>query len=597
MKRSYWLIALLCSASLLIFSGCSDDGDDGNNGTNAVDQVVSLQQLSSTASRGFDASAAEIVTFDGNNERMFVVNADNGQVDVFDASDLTHPVLEETIDIQQLLVDNGDVASVEVVGAVNSVALSGNLVAVAVEANPKTDAGWVVIINATTFTYIDAVQAGALPDMLTFTPDGSKIVVANEGEPDEGYVNDPEGSVSVINVTDYSVTNISFSVSDLPSNYADTMIIDGVGASVAQSLEPEYITVSADSSRAYVVLQENNAIAVIDLSDTSVDSIFGLGFKNHSIPGNQMDASQKDGVNIQSLPVMGMYMPDAITSYTVAGKTYLITANEGDSRQDWLAPVSDQITCESAGYFYDAADLDDDSETLCIDEFSAKDFYDSENVTLVDSEGQRLFEVNGGFGEDNQLRRLKFSYFTTVAMNGGTDFDKLYAYGARSFSIWDAETGKQVFDSGSDFEVITAQIFGEDFNNDNAENSGDDRSDNKGPEPEGVTVGMINGHTYAFIGLERMGGIMVYDVSNPYAPDYVMYTNNRDVSYDIDGIKDLETDAEVIAAITEAGDLGPEGLTFVSAEDSPNGYPLVLVANEVSGTVAVYQVDVTLLED
>ncbi len=594
MTRKLVLLAVsLCSVAISLLAGCSDDGTDG---TNTADQVVSLSYLASTESRGFDGSAAEIVTFDAAHEKMFVVNADNGQVDVFGASDVTSPVLEETIDIQQLLVDNGVVASVDVVGAVNSVALSGNLVAVAVEADPKTDAGWVIIINATTFAYIDAVQVGALPDMLTFTPDGSKIVVANEGEPDEGYVHDPEGSVSIIAVADYSVTNVSFAPSDLPVDYTDTMIIDGVGASVAQSLEPEYITVSADSSMAYVVLQENNAIAAIDLSDNRVDSIFGLGFKNHSIPGNEIDASQKDGVNIQSLPVMGMYMPDAITSYTIAGKTYLITANEGDSRQDWLNSVSDQTACEAAGYFYDGADLDGDTDTLCIDEFSAKDFYDDDNVTLVDSEGELLFATNGGFGEDNELRRLKFSYFTTVAMNGGTEFEKLYAYGARSFSIWDAETGKQVFDSGSDFEVITAQIFGEDFNNDNAENSGDDRSDNKGPEPEGVTVGVINGHTYAFIGLERMGGVMVYDVSNPYAPEYVMYTNNRDGSYDIKGIADLETATDVITAISEAGDLGPEGLTFVSATDSPNGMPLVLVANEVSGTVAVYQIDVTLLE-
>ncbi len=584
MKRKCVLILFaFCSVGLSLLAGCADDGDNGADGNNTADQVVSLKYLASTESRGFDASAAEIVAFDAVHEKMLVVNADNGKVDVFNASDLSDPSLDETIDIQQLLVANGDATSAAVVGAVNSVACNGNLVAVAVEANPKTDNGWVVIINATTYAYIDAVQVGALPDMVTFTPDGNKIVVANEGEPNEGYSVDPEGSVSVIATSDYSVTNITFTDADLPANAATRMIIDGYSgaasqgykASVAQSLEPEYLTVSSDSSTAYVVLQENNAIAVIDLTSNRVERIFGLGFKDHSIPGNELDASQKDGVNIQSLPVMGIYMPDAIASYTVAGKTYLITANEGDSREDWLNGITDQTSCETAGYFFSADD------GICVDEFSAKDYYDSDNVTLVDSEGNPYFATRGGFGEDNQLRRLKFSYFTTVAMNGGTEFEKLYAYGARSFSIWDAETGLQVFDSASDFEVLTAQIYGSDFNNDNAENTGDDRSDNKGPEPEGVAVGAINGHTYAFVGLERMGGVMVYDVSNPYAPEYVMYTNNRDVATD---------------NIEAAGDLGPEGITFVSAADSPNGSPLVLVANEVSGTVAVYQIDVTLLE-
>ncbi len=585
MKTKIWFVILLVlGGSLLILGGCGDDGEHGEDGEDGLDtasQVVSLRYLASTESQGFDVSAAEIVAFDAANQRMFVVNADNGKLDVFAAGDLTNPTLEQTLDIQQLLVANGDAPSIAAIGAVNSVSIHGNLVAVAVEADPKTDSGWIVVVAADTLTYVNAVEAGALPDMVTFTPDGSKMIVANEGEPDEGYQNDPEGSVSVISVADYAVTHIGFTEFNAGGTrydeLTDKMIVDGYDATVAESFEPEYVAVSADSTTAYVVLQENNAIAVIDLTDNTIDRIFGLGFKNHAIPGNEMDASQKDGVNIQSLPLMGIYMPDALTSYTANGKTYLITANEGDSREDWLDGI-DQASCEGAGYFYAADD------GLCVDEFSAKDYYDDDNVTLVDSEGKPYFEGNGGFGGDNELRRLKFSYFTTVAMNGGTAFEKLYAYGARSFSIWDAETGLQVFDSGSDFEVITALIYGEDFNNDNAENTGDDRSDNKGPEPEGVTVGVINGHTYAFIGLERMGGVFVYDVSNPYAPEYVMYTNNRDVSVDNDNIE-------------SAGDLGPEGITFVSAADSPSGEPLVLVANEVSGTVSVYQVDVTLLQD
>jgi DNA-binding beta-propeller fold protein YncE len=585
-------------ALLLVISGivaCGGDGSDGKNGADGADgagQVIGLSQQGRYSSGVFDASAAEIVAYDKLNNRTYVVNADSGHVDVLDNSDLSNITLITSISVGADMVSAGAVADASVVGAANSVAVYGSTMAVAVEADPKTDNGWVVFYNTADNSLLKSVQVGALPDMVTFTPDGGKVVVANEGEPDEGYANDPEGSVSVINVSDYSVVNIGFSDfnegcarhAELPT---EKMIIDGFNATVAKSIEPEYITVSADSSTAYVVLQENNAIAVIDLGDNTIDKIFGLGFKDHSIPGNELDASQKDGVNIRNWAVMGMYMPDAISSYTVNGKTYLVTANEGDSRADWLEGVSDQAACEGAGYFFFAED------GVCVDEFSAKDYYDSDNVTLVDSEGDPYITdstgaaVNGGFGGDNGLYRLKFSYFTTYLMNGGsTEFEKLYAYGSRSFSIWDAETGMQVFDSGSDFERITAKIYGADFNNDNAANAGDDRSDNKGPEPEALAIGTINGHTYAFIGLERMGGIMVYDVSNPYAPEYVQYVSNRDVTVDFDEDN-----------FAEAGDLGPEGFVFVSAGDSVDGQPMLIVGSEVSGTTTFYTINSTSLSN
>ena len=585
-KRACFYLFTVLSCGLLLLAGCADDGTDGLDGVNGAGQVITLSHVASTASQGFDGSAAEIVAFAPTTRKIFTVNANTGKIDVFAAANLTaldgaDP--EASIDLAAMLVTNDLVAETSLVGAANSLAVNGNLAAVAVEAAPKTNPGWVVFVNTTTLAYVNAVQVGVLPDMLTFTPDGSKVVVANEGEPDEGYQNDPEGSISIINVSDYAVTSIGFDAfnaeearhAELP---VDKMIVDGVNATVAQSLEPEYVTVGADGSKAYVTLQENNAIAVIDLVADAVEKIIGLGFKDHSIPGNELDASQKDGVNIKNWPVMGIYMPDAISSYTHNGQIYLITANEGDSREDWLNDVT-LADCEDAGYFFFADD------GVCVDEFSAKDYYDSDNVTLIDSEGNLFAATNGGFGEDNELRRLKFSYFTTLAKNGGTDFEKLYAYGSRSFSIWDAQTGLQVYDSGNDFERITAQLYAEDFNNDNAENSGDDRSDNKGPEPEGVTVGTINGHTYAFIALERMGGLMVYDVSNPFAPEYVQYVNHRDVTVDVED--DLEG----------AGDLGPEGVHFVSATDSPSGKPLVIVGNEVSGTTAVYEIDVTTLQE
>lgn len=562
----------LLSASAVLLNGCSD-GDNGESGANGSGQVISLLELGRTESQGFAVSAAEIVAFDKGNQRVFTVNADSGAIDVFSASNLALPTLLNNINLKQMLADEAIVADVNLVGPANSIAVSSTYVAVAVEANPKTDNGWVVFLNLSDLSFASAVQVGALPDMLTFTPDGSKVIVANEGEPNIDYSIDPEGSISVISLPEFSLTSISFTDfnegesrnSELPSS---KMVIDGYNATVAQSVEPEYITLSKDGSEAYVSLQENNAIAVVDMDTMTIDRIFGLGFKDYAIPGNELDAGDKDsGVNIKNWPVMGIYMPDTITNMTFNGKTYLLTANEGDSREDWLENVTDQASCESKGYFFEGGG--------CHDEVRVKD--------LVGDAGLTLGSALVGVDNDENLGRLRASYHTTFSKNGGT-VDKVFAYGGRSFSIWDVETGTQVFDSGSDFERITALRFGEDFNNNNDENGAESRSDDKGPEPEALAVGTINGHQYAFIGLERMGGIMVYDISNPFAPSYVQYINNRDLTIEP-------------SELTDAGDLGPESIQFVSADDSPNSNPLIIVGNEVSGTTTIYQVDVTLLQD
>ena len=573
-KRTTLGSILLASSAAILLSACSD-GDDGAAGMDGADgagQVISLMELGRTASQGFAVSAAEIVAFDKDNQRIFTVNANSGAIDVFSAATLSNPTLLSNINLKQMLVDQSVIASTALVGPANSIAVNSTYVAVAVEAGTKTDNGWVVFLNLSDLSFADAVQVGALPDMLTFTPDGQKVLVANEGEPNDDYSIDPEGSISIISLPEMSVTSVGFTDfnaagsrnAELPTS---KMVLDGFNASVAQSLEPEYITVAADSSEAYVALQENNAIAVVDLSTNTIDRILGLGYKDYSIPGNEMDAGDRDaGVNLQNWPVMGIYMPDTLTSMTFNGKTYLLTANEGDSRQDWLDNVTDQAACEASGYYFDGG---------CIDEVRVKDINSDTPLTLN--------SALSALDSDDDLGRLRISYHTTFSKNGLT-VDKLYAYGARSFSIWDAQTGEQVFDSGNDFERITALRFGADFNNNNDENEGESRSDDKGPEPEAIAVGTINGHQYAFIGLERMGGIMVYDVSNPFAPEYIQYVNNRDLT--------VAPGEDV-----DAGDLGPENIQFISGDDSPNGEPLIIVGSEVSGTTTVYQIDVTRLQD
>ncbi|MEI2609137.1 MAG: hypothetical protein V9G20_10970 [Candidatus Promineifilaceae bacterium] len=171
---------------------------------------------------------------------------------------------------------------------------------------------------------------------------------------------------------------------------------------------------------------------------------------------------------------------------------------------------------------------------------------------------------------------------TVTTANGDTDgdddFDALYVPGARSFSIWSA-TGQLVYDSGDALEQITATVYPDDFNSNNDENNSfDNRSDNKGPEPEALALGRIYDRVYAFVGLERMGGIMVFDVTDPMAPEFVQYVNNRDFAGDPEA--------------GTAGDLGPEGLYYIQGNVSPNGAPILAVANEISGSTTLYGVQV-----
>ncbi len=250
---------------------------------------------------------------------------------------------------------------------------------------------------------------------------------------------------------------------------------------------------------------------------------------------NGLDASDRDdAINITHHPIFGMYMPDSVASYDVDGRSYYLTANEGDSRD------------------YDEARVKDEDG------------------------GSKLLDAFFGTVSDNDFGRIKFS-----VLDGDTDYDgkieQINTYGARSMSIWD-ELGNLVWDSGSMIEEITASAYPNDFNSTNDENmSFDNRSDDKGPEPEGITVGQIGDKWFAFVGLERMGGIMIFDVTNPMAPAYVDYVNHRYFAGSV--------------AYGLASDLGPEGLEFISAGDSPTGMPLLLVGNEVSGTTTVFQID------
>ncbi|QNN21424.1 alkaline phosphatase [Planctomycetales bacterium ZRK34] len=502
--------------------------------------------LATASQLDFDEGTAEIPAYDPISGKLFVVNAKVG-VDVFDLSDPSNPLYLNTLSAP----------------GTNSVAVYNGIVALAVENANKQSAGTVQFFN-TDGLFQGAVGVGSLPDMLTFTPDGTKVIVANEAEPNDDYTIDPVGSVSIIDVSGgYNVASVTTAGFEAYNGSEDALRdlgirIFGPGASAAQDFEPEYVAVSADSSTAYVSLQENNAIAVVDLATSTVTDVLPLGYKDYGQTGNGIDASDKDdAIDIKTRPgVLGMYQPDTIAAYTLGGETYIVTANEGDSR-----------------------DYDGFSEEARVDD-----------LTLDESFGTPA-EI-AALQESENLGRLK-----TTTVNGDTDgdgdVDQIYSYGARSFSIWKQDAmGNliQVFDSGDAFEQITAATLPEAFNSNNDENDSFDAcSDDKGPEPEGITLGQIDGHTYAFIGLERMGGIMVYDITDPENPefcDYIFETRNYSVDLSIDADND-----DIPDNLAAAGDLGPEGMLFIDAADSPTGVPLLIVANEISGTTRIYSVE------
>ncbi|MCB1195546.1 choice-of-anchor I family protein, partial [bacterium] len=490
-----------------------------------VTAEIALEQLGTYSAGIFNGSAAEIAAYDPATQRLFVANGAQARIDVLDISNPESPSLHASIDVTPYGADP------------TSVDVYNGMVAVAIVAEAKTDAGTVALFDADGMP-LTHVAVGALPDMLAFTPNGKKIIVANEGEPSDDYTVDPEGSISIINLS-RGLRRISVETAHFRryNGKEDRLREKGVrifgpNASAAQDFEPEYITVSDDSRTAYVTLQENNAIAVVDIKQARVTDIIPLGFKQHLFWRNAFDASDRDNtINIRPWQVRGMYLPDGIASYTAYGKTFLITANEGDSR-----------------------DYDGFSEEERVEDITLHPYF---------------LSLYPDIQEKENLGRLKTTAFPpsgkTTASDGTDVFHHIYSFGARSFSIW-TEDGRLVYDSGSEFEEITASFFPANFNSNNEENNSfDNRSDDKGPEPENVVLGVINGHTYAFIGLERMGGIMIYDVTNPFTPHFSDYVTNRN----FDGNPEEGT----------AGGLAPEGILFIPANQSPTGVPLLVVSN------------------
>ncbi|GAB3163335.1 choice-of-anchor I family protein [Telluribacter humicola] len=484
----------------VLTNGCTDHApiDPVVEDPSSFSEVAAID-LGGTAS-------SEISAYDPATRRLFTVNNEsNALVEVLDLSAFPTVTKLQPIDVSAM----GGVA--------NSVAVSGGKLAIALEALNKQANGSVIVVNTATLTIMKQVPVGALPDMVTFSPDGKYIVTADEGEPNADYTVDPKGSVSVINVGDnYSVKTLYFDgfASSYPQLAQEGFRVFGPNASFAQDIEPEYVAISDDSKKAYVTLQENNGIAEVDLVSGTILKLYPLGSKDISQAMNSFDPSDRDSkVEHRTLPIRSLYLPDAMSYFTVGGGSYLITANEGDARE------------------YDSFDEQARVSSLKLD---AAAFPDATTIKLPANLGRlRVTNTMGDIDKDG-------------------DYDVLYAFGGRGFSIYNATTGQMVFESGNSLEkeVINAGLYD------------DDRSDDKGVEPEGVTVGLINKKPVAFVALERSDAIAVYDLSNPAAPRFMQMLKTGDA---------------------------PEGVLFVPSDKSPNGKSMLVTSNEGDGTVKFYQ--------
>lgn len=498
-------------------------------GLQPVEPAISLRAIGSY--RDGRPGGAEIVAYDPGTRSLFVTNAADNRVDILSIADPTSPRPRKPIDLHSFG------------GGVNSVAVMNGLVAAAVEGFVKTDPGRVVIFDAAGML-VGLVEVGALPDMLLFTPDGRYLVVANEGEPSVDYTIDPPGSISIVTIPEdprrlgqRHVRTAAFGRFDRDA-LDPSIRVFGPGASVPQDLEPEYVAISPDSSTAFVSLQENNALAVVDLKSATVTSILPLGHKDHNLPGYGLDASDRDGaIRIRRWPVFGLYQPDTIQAYEANGSLYIVSADEGDPRS------------------YEGFDETARVRELRLD---PEAFPDAESLQRDDQIGR--LQVSRVMGDDD----------------GDGLHERLFSFGGRGISIRDS-SGRLVYESGDTLEQLVAGAFPEGFNSDNEERDGfDTRSDNRGPEPEALALGRVGGRVYAFVGLERVGGTAVFDITEPADATPVGYWTTRVYAGD--------------PVTGTAGDLGPECLIFIPAAISPTRVNLLVSANEISGTVTIFEV-------
>ena len=514
---------------------------------------------------GAGLGGAEISAVDTASKRLFITNGAKNTIDIVDISNLKKPKLVKAVSF----TGSG-------VTGIQSVAAKNGVVLVAAQMASKTAPGRIFVMDVNgklRAGLADGIEVGALPDHVSISPNGKYAIVANEGEPTNYCLTngklpettDPLGSISIINLssktpTAQTIDFKSFAVRKNAITYAGGRIF-GPNATVEQDIEPEYASFSADSAYAYVTLQENNSIATVEVATGTIVNILGLGVKNHNVYNNGLDSSDRDNViNIEKRNIQGMYLPDAIATVDAGGSTYMVTANEGDARE---------YACLLGGT--DATKLEAEDPR----------FADVADTT-----------VDSTFKGSSVAGRMKVTQFSPANVGGtivtsATKVSNAFSFGTRSFTVWKNNlidgvfAADLVFDSGDQIERFLAterpKLFNSDWNTTTGLVGGfESRSASKGPEPEGLAIGKAYGRTWMVLALERDSGLMLYDITNPVKPMFRQYLNTSIPGGDI--------------ILGTAGDVSPEGVLFLEADQSPTGKPMVVVSYELSGSVAFFEV-------
>ncbi len=505
--------------------------------------------------------SASSVAYDSKPPRLFVANPFQGLLEIYDLKDPGHPSL---IKLVPLGGPNCNPLNPVQCFRPNHVTVAGGVVAVAVTNEVPTDPGRLVLMT-TDGTDQRELVVGPSPTWVAFTPDRTKIVVANQGIPSADYSIDPEGSMSIIKnwqgwqssapeVVPVTLQSFNSRKEALIARgvriYGPCLSTPPCEVTVAQDLEPVAFVISADSRKAHVAFETNNALGVLDIDEQRFANVRSAGLKDHSKWWSRLDATDDEDFDLRTWPLLGMYQPNGIDILTTHGRQYLITANRGNWRESSAFPNGTEQT--TVGEACTAGRLD---ATLC----------------------RRLSGA-----PDISIASYPYRYTEEDAPLPGA-----YSYGGRSFAIWTRE-GRLVHDSGAALEAITHRACPSYFNSQSDQNTFDDRSDEKGPEPEGVAVADIAGRTFAFVSLRRIGGIVAFDVSEPWFPRFQQYINSRNFSVNP---KDLPADYPSEYFVNcAAGDLQGVKPVFVEGTDAPTGDPLLLLVNNYSGSVAIFRI-------
>ena len=522
----------------------------------ADEATMKITEISSIAT-GDGEGSAEIATYHAGSKRIFATNGVKNTIDIFDISDVANPKKVGFLDLSPY---GNDVTSVaagkDVVVAVVHVSEKFSATGV-----PTTTNGKIVVFDTTGKVLSSPDVLGVLPDSVTFAPNGTTALVAIEGQPvcakddpataakeDADYTkaSDPVGGVTVVDLSNPAAPVLEFAGFDqftVSEMRAKGIAVSSVVNNVSKDFEPEFVT-AIDNDYAYVTIQEANAIGRLNIQTATFESITRAFESKHSKVAR--DTSDRDaGAGPRTYAnVVGASQPDAIAGFKMGSGYYFLTANEGDARE---------YTC-----------LDDDlrASALKVDPRRFPDW-----KTLSGSAALGRAKVNPTMGDKD----------------GDGDIDTIHLRGSNSMTMY--RNGLVIWDSGDLLDQIQTAAFG--VANINGSHSlsadkatmnyvGQDRSDDKGAEPEGVAVGMVGDRRIAVLGLERMTALAVFDITQPRSPVFIEW------------LQMVPTKA------TPAKDVkywSPEGIVFVAADKSPSGKALIITSYELSGSLSIHQIE------